>query len=114
MSRYYDRLGVPINLWEWAALMEDRDYQRIAWDLVNDRWYVSTVWLGLDHSFASVLPGLREDHVPVIFETMVFDQRSQEPYRDLEMRRYASEGAAREGHAMMVALVEALEGVETP
>jgi len=102
---YYNRLGVPISLREWSTLMEDLDYRRIGLTTVG-RFTVSTVWLGLDHSLRSFTTAFgRGDHVPLIFETMVFDDSEGDDH-DLEMERYATEAAARDGHARMVQLVE--------
>lgn len=106
--RYYDRLGTPISLREWADLMEDRDYKVVKQTLISARFLVSTVWLGLDHSFS--WPG--HERAPLIFETMVFDQGSGEPFMDLEMERYTRESDARHGHERLVQLVMAAEGTE--
>lgn len=97
---YYNRAGEPIDLMQWAHLMEDHDYKVVEQTVVNDRWLVSTVWLGIDHGFLGP---------PMIFETMVFAQG--QPADDWEVRRYATEADARVGHADMVAVVEALDGV---
>jgi hypothetical protein len=48
-------------------MREDHDYAIVAADYPVEGVRVSTAWLGLDHSFL-VGP-------PVIFETMVFDER---------------------------------------
>lgn len=101
---YYDRLGVRISLREWAVLMDDLAYKRIAGTDVG-RWWISTVWLGMDHGLGGIL-----GEPPLIFETMVFD-RDGAPGDDWEMRRYSTEEQARQGHEEMVQLVETLEGV---
>jgi hypothetical protein len=105
MGSYYDKAGRPITLDEWATLREDGEYFRVAETTVADRWWVSTVWLGIDHGF-----GLGE---PVIFETMVFDRAADgaDRYFDLEMERYSTEVDARLGHERMVQLVSTLEEV---
>ena len=54
---------------------------------------VSTVWLGMDHSFG--------DGPPLIFETMVFGGEL-----DQECDRYTTEEQAQQGHAAMVARVQ--------
>jgi hypothetical protein len=100
---YYDRLGVPIELMEWAGLLEDREYARIAESTVGP-YLISTVWLGLDQNFLHIGP-------PIIFETMVFAHVSGDLHGDLETRRYFTEGEARVGHEEMVQLVEVLENV---
>jgi hypothetical protein len=106
--RYFNRLGVGISMREWAELREDSTYFRIAETTVAGRWWVSTVWLGIDHGFGR--------GPPIIFETMVFDHGPDTSglnrYDDLEMERYRTEAAAREGHERMVQLVVALEDVE--
>jgi len=69
---YYDRNGLPLSLGEWARRIEDPNYKRVA--LTNfGPLAVSTVWLGMDHSFARFLPpGAGADRRPILFETMVF------------------------------------------
>lgn len=92
MAEYYDRQGHPMTLLEWAAAFETRrDQKRVAeTTLPNGRW-VSTVWLGLDHSFGS--------GPPLIFETMVFP--SKDDMGDLDSDRYSTEAEALAGHARL-------------
>jgi hypothetical protein len=96
---YYDRDGQRISLRQWCELLNDPDYKLIQQTRINGRWLVSTVWLGLDHSFH-----FREPVIPLIFETMIFDQGpgTKHPFLDLDMERYSTEAAAREGHNKMV------------
>jgi hypothetical protein len=92
---YYDRDGKPITLERWAELRhQDQDYQRIAEDTVGDYW-VSTVWLGINHQFGN--------GPPLIFETMVFaeDGRALEG----ECWRYSTEQQAAAGHREVVTMV---------
>jgi len=72
MPRYYDRQGFPIPGDEaagiepcimWARRFEAGN-NRVAWDELPDGSHLSTVWLGLDHSFF-IGP-------PQLFETMRF------------------------------------------
>lgn len=86
---YFDRQGNPIPLLTWARLFEDTNYRRVAEELVNGV-RISTVWLGLDHSF---IEGKRE-----IFESMVFGGE-----HDQEQRRYATLHDAIRGHDALVA-----------
>jgi hypothetical protein len=88
---YYDRQGEPIEIMEWALLQNDH-YKRIRSTQVGKRVWVSTVWLGLDHSFAFGV------HTPIIFETMVFGG-----VFDQNQQRYAIEAEAILGHQRMVA-----------
>lgn len=98
MPRYYDRQGKPMTLDEWSQRFEDSEGRRIGYDLIDDRYLVSTVWLGLDHNWDPNGP-------PLIFETMVFDETSEQPSLDLACYRYTTETEAREGHAEVVQLV---------
>ncbi len=100
MSMYYDKNGNPLGLYEWVALLEDKEYSRVGLD-ERDGIRVSTVWLGLDHSFGSG---------PLhIFETMVFDDQdthetsseylpSQTFSQDLTQVLYSTLEEAEAGH----------------
>lgn len=90
---HYGRDGTLLDLYAYAVLSEDRDYWRLAYDVIGDH-AVSTVWLGLDTSFG-------RSPEPVIFETMVFGPEGE------ECRRYTSEAAALAGHAETVTLLRA-------
>lgn len=94
---YYNRQGEPISLGEWCVDMEDQSMRRVAEDFVGP-YRVSTVWLGIDHSFGSGGP-------PLIFETAVFHIGS---LMDREMHRYATELEAKAGHAGVVDRLKAL------
>ena len=110
-DRYYDRDGRPITPEEWGRLHADRVYQRIAATTIEHgahSYWISTVWLGMDHAFGQ---GPSE-----IFETMVFPSW-REPMRGLarllgergpdlneeECERYSTEAEARAGHDRIVA-----------
>jgi hypothetical protein len=85
---FYDREGNAIDLMEYAAKFENRDYQCVKRDEVNGVT-VSTVWLGCDHAFGH--------GPPRIFETMVFGGEL-----DGEQVRYGTEAEAVAGHAEML------------
>jgi hypothetical protein len=116
VTDHYDRQGQPIDLWGWADLMEDPEYRRVAETVLFDGTWISTVWLGLDHSFGDEPP-------PLIFETMVFSKKAHvsadkaraNPEASAHMRgqeiwRYPTEAAALSGHDQVVAkIAEALE-----
>lgn len=91
MSDYYDRDGKTITLEEWIAMVEDdsEGLKRVALSDVNGA-SVSTVFLGLDHSFGF---GDR----PVLFETMIFDTKNGD--FDNYQWRYCTEDEALAGHA---------------
>jgi hypothetical protein len=91
--RWYHRDGSPFETddpLEWAAEFESGD--RHVGDDTVDGVRVSTVWLGIDHSFGGP--------VPLIFETMVFCGD-----HDGWMERYATEGQAARGHARALAAI---------
>jgi hypothetical protein len=67
-------------------------YKVVKQDHLPNNYFVSTVWLGLDH-------GWFDDIAPVIFETMVFIEGS---WHDLECVRYTTEKAAWIGHQLIV------------
>jgi hypothetical protein len=89
VSKYYRRDGTPCDMKEWAEYMR-RD-RRVAYNELQNGLRVSTVYLGLDHSF--------DGPAPLIFETMVFPLVG---YGDLDCRRYSTEEQAKAGHAEMV------------
>lgn len=99
---WYDRQGQPINSEQANTLLGDPAYKRVALTEITSssdqgaNYQVSTVWLGVNHSF--------DDEPPIIFETMVFaDGNMQDQYMD----RYATEEQARAGHAETVTVVAA-------
>lgn len=91
---YYDLDGNPTTVEEWNRLMEDRDSRRIGRDTV-DHYFVSTVWLGIDHNFG--------DGPPVLWETMIFANGPDPLKIDSWCERYSSAQDAREGHMLVVA-----------
>jgi hypothetical protein len=91
MIDYYDRQGNPITQDRYIKLFEDMAYKRVAETMVGPYW-VSTVWIGLDHGFGN--------GEPLIFETMVFHK--DKGWLDEDMDRYSTEAEALEGHERMV------------
>ena len=91
MSMYFDYEGQPIDLMEWARLMEDHHTRQIAHTEVGET-RISTVWLGLDHSFFG--------GPPQIFETMIFGGPC-----DQDQWRYSTKELALAGHQLAVDLV---------
>lgn len=73
-SGYYDRQGMPIkDVLELARLMEDRDYAVVRQTRHKERgreFWLSTVWLGIDHSFGNSV-----NSEPLIFETMALEYK---------------------------------------
>jgi hypothetical protein len=124
MSDLYtlDPDGNPVvsrDVSEWGAWMQTADRQisksyfsSIRYGMIG----VSTVFLGVDHSFAG------SGRAPVLFETMIFrekgtDEDDMPPPDDLvavgfwgEMRRYATRAEAVAGHR---AICQAMSSVES-
>ena len=87
---YFDKQGQAIDMKAWARLMEGAEYKRVALTKLPNGTDVSTVWLGLNHSYG--------EGRPLIFETMTFgDEETQ------EQQRYSTEAEALAGHEAMVA-----------
>lgn len=110
-AMYLDKRGEPIGLFTWAKLNEDRSYSQIGnTEMMGYR--ISTVWLGLDHSFS-----FAPDAPPIIFETMIFTplwvQHEIGGHRWLIREsanfqwRYSTEAEAMAGHWIATELIRA-------
>jgi hypothetical protein len=100
----YDREGNPISMAQWAGLLENLDYKVVEQTQIGPYW-VSTVWLGLDHNYM-------KRAAPLIFETMVFGITRDDPMfdtlgPDIDCRRYSTEEQAMEGHEEICTLIRA-------
>jgi hypothetical protein len=90
--RYYDPKGRPMSMRRWAQSMGNERHVGESILRIRGRWYrVSTVWLGLDHSFFG--------GPPLIFETMIFGGDRD---TDLMMWRYSTADEAMRGHVRAV------------
>lgn len=90
--QYYilvDRVPFAVDVMTWAKWFENFDNRKIGDDEITERCHVSTVFLGLDHSFGQ--------GDPVLFETMIFGGPL-----DGEQRRYRTYSEAERGHAEAV------------
>lgn len=103
---YYNREGKAIDMWEWARLTQLPGYKRIAATTLPDGRWISTVWIGLNHSFTNPTGPFH------IFETMVFsaDTRTinlgsgpREVHEEEGQWRYNTEAEALAGHEAVVA-----------
>lgn len=79
------------DLMLWGAWMQENN-RHVDFTLVDDI-RISTVFLGLDHSYRG--------SVPILFETMIFG----EPL-DQDMNRYEDIDSAETGHEMAVSCVK--------
>lgn len=94
MNDYYiledgkPKLEPDILKWDQWFEKNDRHIDKTE----NDKYMISTVFLGIDHSFGG--------GPPLLFETMVFKHGD---WDDLDCIRYSSIKDAREGHKTVVA-----------
>ena len=90
------------DLTVWGKFMENMAERIVEQEHVGVYW-ISTVFLGLDHNWSS--------GAPILWETMIFDQGTEKnrPYRDEFCDRYSSYAEAVDGHAK--AVVQAKEWV---
>lgn len=79
------------DLLTWGKWMESRDARRVGADTIGDV-RVSTVFLGLDHSFG--------DGPPLLYETMIFGGE-----HDQWQERYSTRDEALAGHLAAVVKV---------
>ena len=86
---------------EWFARKRDESFiqggKRVARTELAGGILISTVFLGLDHSFSHSGP-------PVLFETMIFGG----PHNDYQ-ERYTTLADAQQGHEQAVALAQSQE-----
>jgi len=83
---------VPADLETWGRWFENFDNRRVALDVLPRGIQVSTVFLGLDHSWL-------EDSPPLVFETMIFGGD-----HDQYQARYSTWDEAVSGHQQAVVL----------
>lgn len=96
-DKYILRDHEPIacsNLMEWAKWFQTAD--RIVAQTEVGRSKVSTVFLGLDHSFGG--------KKPLLFETMIFEKKGKG--QSCEMERYSTWDEAERGHKLMCKLAK--------
>jgi hypothetical protein len=87
---------VPVDSMTWATWFERSNRRLALTDLGIYR--ISTVFLGLDHSFSPINDPLT--YKPVLWETMCFDFSGD--WHGHEMEHYTSRADALAGHEAMV------------
>ena len=100
-----DADGEPVpeyDIEKWAAWFDGANKQRRVADTRLESCRISTVFLGLDHSFMPILDPL--SYRPLLWETMVFGGE-----HDGDMERYQSRELAEAGHAEFVSRCEQAE-----
>ncbi len=89
---YYDRKGERIDHDTYLAHFADHEYKLVKKTVIHGN-EISTVWLGLDHSYGTGMI--------LIFETMVFGGPLWESFE----RRYTTEGEALLGHSIISEMI---------
>jgi len=100
---FYRRDGTPYpdgdaGFFEWAKDFENFDKRIVRQEELPNGYWVSTVWMGIDHRFL--------EGPPLIFETMVEDPEGH--WTDYQ-ERYSSEEDAIIGHLQAVDLYKQKE-----
>ncbi len=105
-ATYYDKSGNPISQMDWRQKSEDFDYKVIKQENLG-KYFISTVWLGLDHNIYG--------EIPLIFETMIFideDKKEEGNCLHLWQERYYTESQAIKGHKDALILVKQALGMK--
>ena len=90
-------LAPDILTWgKWFEEAQKTGRRNVGKDEVDNKYRVSTVFLGLDHNFGNGGP-------PVLWETMIFPM---DDWGELYCDRYSSHEAAVEGHKKAVELAK--------
>ena len=94
MSDYYNKEGKPITREEYAVKFNDKKYKVVQQGDTKSGFWISTVWLGLDHSHD------KNTKYHVIFESMVFNKEKDGTlnYSGIDSRRYCTLKEATAGH----------------
>jgi hypothetical protein len=106
-----DHVPYPVEMDEWARWYGTRDGRHVG-STETQLYWVSTVFMGLDHN-------RHPDGPPILFETMVFERErtvTEMPWGQLKslrksvdedgfFNRYATWAEAETGHAEIVALI---------
>ena len=96
----YDKYGQTLSTEDCGLLLGNREYAVIEKTAVGP-YQVSTVWMGLDHSWGT--------GPPLIFETMVFikPEKGEEAALPIDtQRRYPTLKDAIDGHAKTIVEVQ--------
>lgn len=89
LELYFDRDLQPID--DFSTITTRQMGKRVLQTTVGDYW-LSTVWLGIDHSFG-------DEGGPIVFETMIFrPDGSDDVGEDVHQIRHASEEDAARWH----------------
>lgn len=86
------------TLQDWGRMFDNAEARTVGKTEVNG-WFVSTVFLGIDHNFGG--------GPPLLFETMIFSHHEPRNDHDEGCWRYTTWEEAEQGHAAVVAWLTA-------
>ena len=92
-----------VSLEESYKMYEDPAMKIVQQDKLDNGMFVSTVFLGMDHSWE-----IEPNHEPVLWETMIFRDLDDSGMSDIYMQRYTSYEDAIEGHKHALELAKSL------
>jgi len=90
--KFYLRDGSLADERVWEDKQGDPAYVQIDKATIPSGYWVSTIWVGIDHDPSPAGP-------PLIFETVVFEESTK---KSVDRARYATEAEARAGHQRLV------------
>jgi len=82
----------------WYQSFCEQDKKHVCKTLIPDKYFISTVFLGMDHAFAPGAP-------PLLFETMVFLKENGDQEWDQYMDRYSTWREAELGHSKICTML---------
>lgn len=89
-----------VSIEESCKIYEDPNMKIVQQDKLDNGLFVSTVFLGMDHSWDS-----NPNHKPVLWETMIFDDLEETLLGEYQ-ERYTSYEDAVEGHKKALELAK--------
>ena len=89
------KIPIPCDLTTWARWLDEHRDERILKQETVANWWISTVFIGLDHSLRA--------SPPLLFETMLFDKSDREHPPGVWMERAPIWELALEAHERGVA-----------
>jgi hypothetical protein len=87
---------VPCSFEEWGIMFMGKE--RLLWQEAHQNHFISTVFLGMDHSFLN--------GPPLWFESMVFCQDGHKCMWDTHCERYTTYDQAQRGHRLLMEKVK--------
>lgn len=92
MLEFVDKYGREIDLTTWGKLHSDTSYIMINQTTLFDGKWISTIWIGINHSFVV--------GKEMFFETIVFENENN--LNAIHIERYTTLKEAKTGHKKVV------------